>query len=67
VDDDNKVIFAPVKIISQGESTMWVDGLTPGIRVITLGQNFVASGEKVIPIDGSATSAIDASGDEDNS
>ena len=44
---DQKVEFVPVKIIAQEDGVAWVNGLTPGLKVITLGQNFVAAGEKV--------------------
>ena len=32
------------------EKQAWVDGLSPGLKVITLGQNFVAAGEVVEPL-----------------
>ena len=44
---DQTVEFVPVKIIAQEDGVAWVNGLTPGLKVITLGQNFVAAGEKV--------------------
>ena len=50
VSTQNKVQFNPVKIIAMDEKQAWVDGLNPGLRVITLGQNFVAAGEEVEPL-----------------
>lgn len=50
VAEDDRVFFNPVRIIAMDEKQAWVDGLEPGIRVITLGQNFVAAGEKVVPV-----------------
>ena len=47
---ENKVQFNPVRIIAMDEKQAWVDGLNPGLRVITLGQNFVAAGEEVEPL-----------------
>lgn len=43
----NQVTFHPVTILSQGDKTMWVSGLEPGLQIIVLGQNFVAAGEVV--------------------
>ncbi|MGI9350976.1 MAG: efflux RND transporter periplasmic adaptor subunit [Rhizobiaceae bacterium] len=50
VDDTNKVMFTPVKILSQTNRGFWVSGVEPGSRVITLGQEYVSSGEKVDPV-----------------
>ena len=50
VGEENKVVFNPVSIIAMDEKQAWVAGLTPGLKVITLGQNFVAAGEEVQPL-----------------
>lgn len=50
VDQQGVVGFRPVKIIAQEADIMWVTGPDDGMRVITLGQNFVAAGEKVVPV-----------------
>lgn len=50
VGDGNKVEFTPVSIIAMDDKQAWVDGLSPGLKVITLGQNFVAAGERVEPL-----------------
>lgn len=50
VSTQNTVQFNPVRIIAMDEKQAWVDGLNPGLRVITLGQNFVAAGEEVEPL-----------------
>ena len=47
VDGDGKVQFQVVKIISQTNEGFWISGPTPGTRVITLGQEFVSTGEQV--------------------
>ncbi len=44
---DNIVTFNPVTIIAQDEKRSWVDGLSPGLKVITDGQDYVTVGEKV--------------------
>jgi multidrug efflux system membrane fusion protein len=56
--DDNGVVgvrtvehgivrFHPVDIVSDGPDGMWVSGLSDGIAVITVGQEFVNDGERV--------------------
>ncbi|MEP4290867.1 MAG: efflux RND transporter periplasmic adaptor subunit, partial [Rhizobiaceae bacterium] len=50
VTPDNKVVFNPVAIIAMDDKQAWVNGLAPGLKVITLGQNFVAAGETVEPL-----------------
>ncbi len=50
VDADNKVIFIPVKILSQAKDGMWVIGIKPGTSVITLGHEYVSAGELVVPV-----------------
>jgi len=50
VEKENKVVFVPVKIIAQEDDSVWVEGLNPSMKVITLGQNFVAAGEIVTPV-----------------
>ncbi|MCG6859096.1 MAG: efflux RND transporter periplasmic adaptor subunit [Salaquimonas sp.] len=50
VDAGDKVKFVPIHIVFQGTDGLWVKGPEPGMRVITLGQEYVAAGEKVIPL-----------------
>ncbi len=47
---DNKVIFIPVKILSQATDGMWVSGIEPGTSIITLGHEYVSAGELVEPV-----------------
>ncbi|MBX3485055.1 efflux RND transporter periplasmic adaptor subunit [Phenylobacterium sp.] len=44
---DNRVAFAPVKVLEETPQGMWVSGLSGQVRVITVGQSFVADGQKV--------------------
>lgn len=44
---DNRVAFAPVTVLEQTDEGMWVTGLSGAVRVITVGQSFVADGQKV--------------------
>ena len=47
VDHSGIVGFVPVKVIEDGETAMWVDGITDGSRVIVQGQDFVREGQHV--------------------
>jgi membrane fusion protein, multidrug efflux system len=44
---DGRVAFAPVTVQEETPQGMWVTGLTGSVRVITVGQSFVADGQKV--------------------
>lgn len=44
---EQTVIFYPVNKISMGEYGIWVSGLPEHVKVISQGQNFVVTGEKV--------------------
>jgi membrane fusion protein, multidrug efflux system len=55
IDAEDRVSFVPVEILSQGNDGVWVTGLSDGDRVITLGQDYVVSGQKVEPVAASAS------------
>jgi multidrug efflux system membrane fusion protein len=44
---DGRVAFAPVTVQEETPQGMWVSGLSGSVRVITVGQSFVADGQKV--------------------
>lgn len=44
---DGRVAFAPVTVQEETPQGMWVSGLNGPVRVITVGQSFVADGQKV--------------------
>ncbi|WP_411288971.1 efflux RND transporter periplasmic adaptor subunit [Phenylobacterium sp.] len=44
---DNRVAFAPVTVMEEGPDGIWVLGLGGPQRVITVGQSYVAEGQKV--------------------
>jgi multidrug efflux system membrane fusion protein len=44
---DNRVAFAPVTVLEETPQGMWISGLKGSARVITVGQSFVADGQKV--------------------
>jgi multidrug efflux system membrane fusion protein len=44
---DGRVAFAPVTIVEEIHDGVWVTGLTGPIQLITVGQSYVADGQKV--------------------
>lgn len=50
VDDKDQVVFVPVGIVAETTDGVWVDGLEPSVRLITVGQEFVSDGQTVIPV-----------------
>lgn len=44
---DNRVAFAPVTVLEETPEGMWISGLSGPVNVITVGQSFVADGQKV--------------------
>ena len=51
VDDDDRVVFQPVQLLSVSTDGAWVSGLPAKIRLITRGGGFVAEGERVQPVE----------------
>ncbi|MBU0725483.1 MAG: efflux RND transporter periplasmic adaptor subunit [Alphaproteobacteria bacterium] len=45
---DDVVTFQPVRIVSGNASGVWLAGLPEALRVIVVGQEFVAAGQKVV-------------------
>ena len=41
------VAFSPVSVIEEGEGGVWVSGMRGPVQVITVGQSYVAEGQKV--------------------
>ncbi len=50
INAQDKVEFKPVKVLSQTNNGFWIEGINPGSRIITMGQEYVVSGEQVAPI-----------------
>jgi multidrug efflux system membrane fusion protein len=44
---DGRVAFAPVTVIEETHEGMWVKGISGDIQLITVGQSYVADGQKV--------------------
>ena len=45
--EGDKVAFAPVVTLDETSQGLWVKGLAGSVRIITVGQSFVADGQKV--------------------
>ena len=56
VNDDNQVEFHPVQMVSDTQDGIWLTGLPEHVRIITVGQEFVAPGQIVTPVEGALTS-----------
>ncbi len=52
--ENGVVHFLPVQIISDGPDGMWVGGLPDHLNVITIGQQFVGDGARVIAVQAGA-------------
>lgn len=47
LDDDNRVLFLPIELVSTTVEGAWVTGIPDKTQIITLGQGFVNLGEQV--------------------
>jgi multidrug efflux system membrane fusion protein len=47
VSDGDRVAFAPVKMLEETPQGVWVSGLAGPVRLIVVGQSYVADGQKV--------------------
>ncbi len=50
VDAEDRAQFLPVEIIRSEVDGIWVSGLPDQVRLVTFGQGFIASGERVVPV-----------------
>jgi multidrug efflux system membrane fusion protein len=67
VNGDNQVEFHPVPILRTTTGGVWVGELPETVRVITVGQGFVHSGQHVEPVAEKAVAEAKAPGDGDPS
>lgn len=51
VNENDRVVFLPVKIVKSTADGVWITGLPKGVRVITVGQGYVQPGDQVVAID----------------
>lgn len=54
VNEDNMVVFYPISIIKHNQDGIWISGLPPLCRIITVGQEYVKEGVKVETVDESS-------------
>jgi multidrug efflux system membrane fusion protein len=57
VDEDGTVVFRPVTIVEDGPDGVWLAGLPERVTFITVGQEFVTDGQKVIGVPEAETPA----------
>ncbi len=57
IDEENRVVFWPVKIIAGEKDGVWVTGLPDEARLITVGQEYVKAGAIVDPVEEDTQSA----------
>ena len=50
VNDSNEVIFHKIEIVGEDKSGLWVTGLPEEVSIITVGQEYVAPGQLIEPI-----------------
>ena len=55
VNESDQAMFYPLAIIRSEDDGVWVSGLPDEARLVTFGQGFIQSGEKVIPVDETTT------------
>jgi multidrug efflux system membrane fusion protein len=58
VNDADMVEFHPIHMVSDTEDGIWLTGLPKDVRVITVGQEFVTTGQSVIAIEGELKTQI---------
>ncbi|WP_299814591.1 efflux RND transporter periplasmic adaptor subunit [uncultured Roseibium sp.] len=50
VDENNKTVFYPVKVLGGDQDGMWIGGLPDKVTAITVGQEYVSDGQIVEPV-----------------
>jgi multidrug efflux system membrane fusion protein len=61
VNNDNTVVFHPVKVVEDAPSGAWVTGLPGIVKLITVGHEYVSEGQRVeIELDGSPVASAGA-------
>lgn len=66
VGPDNRVAFAPVRIVAETATAAWVTGLPPRATLITVGQDYVTPGQTVRPIDEATLAPVRGGGAPSN-
>ena len=60
VDDRDRVVFWPVKVVASERTGVWVTGLPERVRLITVGQEYVKAGAIVEPVEETSGTAREA-------
>lgn len=60
LDGSDIVRFVPVAIIGDDRANVWVTGLEGRTRIISVGQEYVVDGQKVLPVDVQRTAQVAA-------
>ena len=47
----DEIVFHPVSIVGDDQEGVWIVGLPDRLRLVTVGQDFVSPGQKVVPVD----------------
>lgn len=55
---DNKVLFAPIEIVGEDQSGLWISGLPDRARIVIVGQEFTSVGQTVDPVPMPATAPV---------
>lgn len=50
IDSQNRVRFMPVTILEEGPEGTWIGGLPDEVDLVTIGQDFLAENEEVVPV-----------------
>jgi multidrug efflux system membrane fusion protein len=58
VNSENKVEFIAIRLIKDTPKYLWVGGLPPSVRLITVGQDFVLPGQVVKPVQSEGASLL---------
>lgn len=51
VNEENRVLFVPIEVLSDDRDGLWVAGLPENVRVITVGHEYVTEGQAVTVIE----------------
>ncbi|MBI4182562.1 MAG: efflux RND transporter periplasmic adaptor subunit [Proteobacteria bacterium] len=63
VDAGDRVRFLPVRVVANERDGVWLAGLPQRIRLLTVGHEYVAAGQKVEPVPEEMHPALSAAGD----
>lgn len=56
VNASDEIVFHPISIVGDDQAGVWIVGLPDRLRLVTVGQDFVTPGQKVVPVNESDAS-----------